>query len=71
LHQWWQGSGERRGRRDFNVIIFYEHEGIAHPIMVVNDCTLMLYANYSQIASEIGIVLSIMDGLLKDIIQQG
>jgi hypothetical protein len=48
---------------------YFEHGGITHPIMVVSDCTVVLYSNYAEISMEIDLILSVMNSLLKDIME--
>jgi len=48
---------------------YFEHGGITHPIMIVNDCTVVLYSNYTELSIEIDLVLTVMNSLLKDIME--
>lgn len=48
---------------------FYDHNGISHPVMVVNDGTVVLYSNYAQVSDEIDLVMSAKNNLFHDIMQ--
>ena len=48
---------------------YYDHNNAAHPLMVVNDGTIVLYSNYPHIADELNLVMRIKNELLDDITQ--
>lgn len=48
---------------------FFDHSGVTHPLMVVDDGTVVLYSNYPQIADEIDLVMKVKTDLLDDIVQ--
>jgi hypothetical protein len=48
---------------------FFDYNGMTHPVMVVNDGTVVLYLNYAEVTDEIELVVTIKDTLLSEIME--